>query len=197
MLYAVRLILDVVCTTLTYSSAASDPPGVYKVVTPRNHSLSTPLPDGFIYRINTGAPLPAGADTVIMVEDTRVVSTHDDGEEKEVETLLQVPPQQDVRTPGSDVQKGDLVLRRGDLISARGGEIGLLAFVGRKNVEVYQKPIVAILSTGNEITDIQSTNSGIGEDGWGGIWDTNRPSLQAALEGMGYQVLDLGIVQDK
>ena len=53
-----------------------------------------------------------------------------------------------------------------------------------------------MLSTGNELLDIQTPQEMEG-DGWGGIWDTNRPSLQAALEGMGYEVLDLGIVPDE
>jgi gephyrin len=61
---------------------------------------------------------------------------------------------------------------------------------------VYKKPVVAILSTGNEIVDIQDPTPLSGNE-WGGIFDTNRPSLQAALKGMGYEVLDLGIVPDK
>lgn len=63
-------------------------------------------------------------------------------------------------------------------------------------MEVYKKPIVAILSTGNEIVDLQTPQPQPG-DGWGGIYDTNRPSLRAALEGMGYEVVDLGIVADE
>ena len=61
---------------------------------------------------------------------------------------------------------------------------------------IHPKPVVALLSTGNELLDLQAPNPVEG-DGWGGIWDTNRPSLQAALEGMGYPVLDLGIVADR
>lgn len=56
--------------------------------------------------------------------------------------------------------------------------------------------MVAILSTGNEIVDVQSSQGAPAEGTWGGIFDTNRPSLQAALEGLGYEVLDLGIVSD-
>lgn len=80
-----------------------------------------------------------GLDTVIMVEDTRLVSTFKnadgaDGEEKEVECLVQVPAGENVRAPGSDVKKDDLVLQKGDIILSEGGEIGTLAFVGRKEV---------------------------------------------------------------
>jgi gephyrin len=64
-------------------------------------------------------------------------------------------------------------------------------------VKVYKKPVVAILSTGNELVDLQATSGVSSPDGWGGIFDTNRPSLQAALESMGYEVLDLGIVIDE
>ena len=153
-----------------------------------------------IFRINTGGPLPAGADAVIMVEDTRLHSTHKDTagadvEEAEVETLAQVAPRENVRAPGSDTRRGDLVLERGTVLHAAGGEIGTLAFVGHKSARVFKKPVVAVLSTGNELLDLQDPKPMQGE--WGGIWDTNRPSLQAALEGMGYEVLDLGIVPDE
>jgi gephyrin len=113
--------------------------GSYKVLTSQTHPLSTPLPFGSIYRINTGGPLPTGTDAVIMVEDTRLISTYkdadsQDGEEKEVEILAQVPAGENVRAPGSDVKEGDLVLQKGERIQSGGGEIGTLVFVGRKEV---------------------------------------------------------------
>jgi gephyrin len=123
---------------------ASDPPGIYNVLTSETHPLSTHLPENSIFRINTGAPLPVGADAVIMVEDTRLVSTIEHsstplllGEEKQVETLAQVPPGDNVRSPGSDVRKGELVMRHGDRISRGGGEVGTLAFIGRKEVGIF------------------------------------------------------------
>lgn len=183
-----------------YALRSTDPPGVYKVLTPRTHDLADPLPAGSIFRINTGGPLPAGADTIIMVEDTRLHSTVQgadgaDVEEREVETLAQIPAGENVRAPGSDTRKGDLVLERGQVVHSAGGEIGTLAFVGRAKAWVHRKPVVAVLSTGNELLDLQDPRPMEG-DGWGGIWDTNRPSLQAALEGMGYEVRDLKIVPD-
>lgn len=74
-----------------------------------------------------------------MVEDTRLVSAvkgpdGEDIEEKEVQTLAQIPRGENVRAPGSDVKKGDLALQAGEKISSSGGEIGTLAFVGRKAV---------------------------------------------------------------
>ncbi|RPD66868.1 hypothetical protein L226DRAFT_529269 [Lentinus tigrinus ALCF2SS1-7] len=183
-----------------YALRSTDPPGIYKVLASRTHNLSQPLPPGTIFRINTGGPLPAGSDAVIMVEDTRLYSTQksptgDEVEEKEVETLAQIPRGENVREPGSDVRQGELVLERGTVVNSAGGEVGTLAFVGRRTVRAFRKPVVALLSTGNELLDVQSP-SPLPSDGWGGIWDTNRPSLQAALEGLGYEVMDLGIVPD-
>ncbi|KAH7887399.1 MoaB/Mog domain-containing protein [Phlebopus sp. FC_14] len=183
-----------------YALRSSDPPGVYDVVTWRTHNPSEELRQGSIFRINTGGPLPAGTDTVIMVEDTELVSTikddnGEDVEEKQVKTLVQVPPGDNVREPGSDVRQGDLAMQHGDIITSLGGEIGTLTFIGRKEVKARRKPIVAILSTGNEILDLQAPQP-LPADGWSGIWDTNRPSLRATLEGMGYSVVDLGIVAD-
>ncbi|KNZ76431.1 Gephyrin, partial [Termitomyces sp. J132] len=184
-----------------YAVRATDPPGVYKVLTSQIHSISQTVPPGSVFRVNTGGPLPIGSDAVIMVEDTRLVSTYKDsdgdleGEEKEIEILIKVPEKENIRFPGTDVRVGDIVLQKGDIITSGGGEVGTLAFVGKKEVEVYRKPIVALLSTGNELIDLQNPVSHSGND-WGGIYDTNRPSLHAALEGMGYQVVDLGIVSD-
>ncbi|KAI0340818.1 molybdenum cofactor biosynthesis protein [Trametopsis cervina] len=191
-----------------YAVRSSDPPGIYKVLTSQTLPANTPVPAGHIYRINTGAPLPPGTDAVLMVEDTRLHTANrndedEDEEEDKVEALAQVDPGENVRAAGSDARQGDLVLERGTIVGAHGGELGTLAFVGRSVVRVHRKPVVALLSTGNELLDIEAPLTGSGEggggqhgDGWGGIWDTNRPSLRAALEGLGYAVLDLGIVPD-
>jgi molybdopterin biosynthesis enzyme len=76
----------------------------------------------------------------------------------------------------------------------------LILSLSFSQVKVHRKPVVAILSTGNEIVDLQATGDGtsVSDESahWGGIFDTNRPSLQAALEGLGYTVVDLGIVGD-
>lgn len=109
------------------------------MLTPEMHKLSDELPKGTIFRVNTGGPLPAGSDAVIMVEDTELVSTLKDAsgsdmEERQVRILTQVPPNENVRQPGSDVRRGDLVLPQGEAISSLGGEIGTLAFVGKREV---------------------------------------------------------------
>jgi gephyrin len=71
-----------------------------------------------------------------MVEDTRLIDTFDgeDAEERKVETLTQVLAGENVRSPGSDIKKGDLALQMGEMIRSSGGEIGTLAFVGRTEV---------------------------------------------------------------
>lgn len=176
-----------------YALRSSDPPGAYSVST----TLHGFVPEStMVYRVNTGAPIPSGLNAVIMVEDTRVKSTlrAEDGssEEHAIETLAQVDPGENLRSPGSDVKTGDLVLERGTVLNSAGGEIGTLAFVGRSRVKVHPKPVVAILSTGNELRDLHASEP----ESRGVVWDTNRPSLQAVLEGLGYEVVDLGIADD-
>jgi len=131
-----------------YAVSADDTPaGVYRVYTSSNYPydkhnpsssiLNTRLPKGTIYRINTGGPLPLGTDAVVMVEDTELVSSTGTGgqaEEAEVRILAQVPVGENVRKLGSDVKRGDKVLEKGIRISEIGGEIGTLAFVGKRDV---------------------------------------------------------------
>ncbi|MCJ1309847.1 hypothetical protein MMC25_003508 [Agyrium rufum] len=153
-----------------------------------------PLEEGTITRITTGAPLPPGADAVVMVEDTMLVQTSASGtEEARVEILTaEIEAGENVREVGSDVAKGDVILRKGDEISAVGGEIGLLASVGRREVRVFTKPVVGILSTGDEIV----AHDREGELRLGEVRDSNRPALTAAVRSWGYEVLDFGIAKD-
>lgn len=97
--------------------------------------------------------MPAGTDTVIMVEDTKLVATlkdmdGEDIEEDEIETLAQLPPDENVRAPGSDVRQGDLALEKGTRVSSAGGEIGTLAFVGRKEASLLLRVCRMILLIG-------------------------------------------------
>jgi gephyrin len=62
---------------------------------------------------------------------------------------------------------------------------------------VYKKPVVALMSTGNELVDLQGPEVQQSGDAFAGINDTNRPALRAVLEGLGYEVIDLGIVNDR
>jgi len=154
-----------------------------------------PLQPGQIARITTGAPLPPGATSVVMVEDTVLKTMTEDGkEEKEIEILAEgVKPGENVREIGSDINTGDVILRTGEEISAIGGELGLLASVGVSKVLVYKRPVVGVLSTGDEI--VEHDRSGplrLGE-----VRDCNRPTVMAAVRGWGIEVVDLGIARDK
>ncbi|ETS83185.1 hypothetical protein PFICI_05061 [Pestalotiopsis fici W106-1] len=153
------------------------------------------LNEGEIARITTGAPLPPGATSVIMVEDTVLKTMTDDGkEEKEVEILADgVKEGENIREVGSDIEKDTLILGKGEQISAVGGEIGLLAAVGVAEVKVYQKPIVGVLSTGDEIVEHDRP----GELRLGEVRDTNRITLMSAAQEHGFEVVDLGIASDK
>jgi len=154
-----------------------------------------PLKKGEIARITTGAPLPAGATSVIMVEDTILKSKTADGTEEEtVEILAEgVEEGENIREVGSDIKEGTVILHKGEQISAVGGEIGLLAAVGMAEVQVYRRPVVGVMSTGDEIVNHDRS----GQLRLGEVRDTNRPTLISAAKGWGYDVMDLGIVSDK
>lgn len=154
-----------------------------------------PLEEGKIARITTGAPLPPGASAVVMVEDTVLKSLTADGrEEASVEILTsEVKPGENVREAGSDVQAGDVVMKAGEGISAVGGEFGLLASGGTKEVTVFKKPVVGVLSTGDEIVPFDREGGlRLGE-----VRDTNRPTLLTAVRAQGFEVVDLGVASDK
>ena len=153
------------------------------------------LQEGSIARITTGAPLPPGATSVIMVEDTILKSmTPDDKEEKEVEILAEnVKEGQNIREVGSDIAQGTTILSKGEKISGVGGELGLLAAVGAAKVKTYARPVVGVLSTGDEIVDHDRPGAlQLGE-----VRDTNRVTLLAAARQWGFEALDLGVASDK
>ncbi|KAK9422838.1 hypothetical protein SUNI508_00701 [Seiridium unicorne] len=153
------------------------------------------LREGEIARITTGAPLPPGATSVIMVEDTVLKTmTDDEKEEKEVEILAEgVKEGENIREIGSDIKADSLILSKGEQISAIGGEIGLLAAVGVSEVKVYRRPVIGVLSTGDEIVEHDRS----GELRLGEVRDTNRITLMSAAQEHGYEVVDLGIASDK
>ena len=172
--------------------------GVFPVVSVSHaapgDSEAKELKEGQIARITTGAPLPPGATSVIMVEDTVLKTMTDDGkEEKEVEIHVEgVREGENIREIGSDIKADEVVLSKGELISAVGGEIGLMAAVGVAEVNTYRKPVVGVLSTGDEI--VQHDRPGslcLGE-----VRDTNRITLMCAAREQGFEVIDLGIAAD-
>ena len=134
-------------------------------------------------RIMTGAPLPAGADAVAMVEYTEVF---DNG--ARVRIVGSLKPRQNIMPRGESLQKGEVVLSAGHLI--RPAEIGLLAEVGRGEVAVYGQARVAILSTGNELVEAHEQPAA------GQIRNSNGPLLAAAVRRAGGIPIELGIARD-
>ncbi|KAI5851233.1 hypothetical protein DFP73DRAFT_628720 [Morchella snyderi] len=181
-----------------YAVVHTDGPGTYPVVSVSHAAAptapATPLQPGQAARITTGAPLPAGATAVAMVEDTELTrTTPDRAEELEVRIhAAGLRAGENIREIGSDVAQGAVVLRRGDAVSPVGGEIGLLASVGRAHVSVYRKPLLAVLSTGDEL--VPHDREGVLRPGE--IRDTNRPALLSAVAASGFPTLDLGIAAD-
>ncbi|KAF3096715.1 hypothetical protein TWF569_007815 [Orbilia oligospora] len=180
-----------------YAIVHTDGVGIYPVVGVSHAAPGEikPLEAGQIARITTGAPLPPGATAVVMVEDTRIAKTTDDGtEELEIEILASgLTELENVREVGSDMKTGDLLLSKGAEITAVGGEIGLLASVGIVEVGVYRKPVVGVLSTGDEIVQHDRT----GDLSIGEVRDSNRPTLLAAITARGFEAVDLGIAKDQ
>jgi molybdopterin biosynthesis enzyme len=100
---------------------------------------------GTCAEIATGAPLPAGADAVVMVEETAKPN------DETIEIFAAAAPGQNIGRRGADIAAGDRVIVAGDLLSP--GRVGAIAAIGGADVEVFAKPLVAILSTGNEVVE--------------------------------------------
>lgn len=148
-------------------------------------------------RIFTGAPIPPGANAVVMQEDVQIVQTEtnapDDSTDKPVVQVNTVPKLgQWIRRSGEDVRKGDVVLPRGTRLSP--ASLGLAASIGRSQLLIVRKPRVALFSTGDELVmpgDIAPENMQPGA-----IYNSNRFFLRALLLRSGCAVTDLGIVPD-
>ena len=138
---------------------------------------------GQAVRIMTGAPMPPGADAVVMVERTSAV---DGGTGVVIEAAAD--PGDNVRGPGEDLRRGQTLFDAGTVLSA--GHLGLLASVGRREVSVVPRARVGVLSTGDELVDDGSPLRA------GQIRDSNRPTLLALAAAAGCQAVDLGLVGD-
>lgn len=146
--------------------------------------------EGAAVRIMTGAVLPPGADTVVRFEETsEAVGMRATGKDSDhVDVLNQVARGSNVRLAGEDIQEGEVVLKAGAVL--RPPEIGLLASVGRKNVNVHRKPRVAVLATGDELVDVGEPITP------GKIRNSNEYSNAAAVIKAGGIPIQLGIARD-
>ena len=136
---------------------------------------------GTAIEIATGAPMPQGADAVVMVEETEKAGT-------DVRVLTPVYPRQNVGRQGADIVVGQTVIARGWVLNP--SRIGAIAALGVGDVEVYAKPTVAILSTGNEIADP-------GEElRPGQIYDVNKFTLSTIIEEHGSVPSPFSTAQD-
>jgi molybdopterin molybdotransferase len=148
-------------------------------------SVGTPLVTGSVARIFTGAPIPPGADAVVMQEQCTVV---DGG------VRVEHSPQsgEHIRRRGEDIARGDVVLHAGTRLNA--AHLGVAASVGAAMLLVRRRVRVAVFSTGDELV-----MPGVPPQHMppGSIYNSNRTTLQALLEGLGCEVSDLGIVPDR
>lgn len=149
------------------------------------------LNEGECVKINTGAFVPSNADAVIQIEDTVSTSKNDLGEDTSIKiSNSNITNGQDIRDIGSDIAVGEIVVRKNTEINA--AQIGICATVGVLNLKVFKKPIVGIISTGNEL--VSPSTELLCE---GKIRDSNKSLLLNACKQIGIQsVIDAGIAND-
>jgi len=140
------------------------------------------LDDGQAVRIPTGGMLPLGADAVVMVEHTHEVDSYT------IEVSKALAPLENVIQIGDDIKKEELLVHSGHKM--RPQDVGIMAAIGKKEIKVFKRPKVAIISTGDEIVDIDS------EPLLGKIRDVNSYTLGALVEEAGAEPLYLGIARD-
>lgn len=164
--------------------ASREHPVILEVIEdlPAGYVARYPVGPGQAIRIMTGAPIPDGADAIVRVEDTELI------DDRHVKVFVEVERDQDVRRAGEDVKQGTVILERGTLL--RPAEVGLLASIQRSFVAVYQRPVVAILSTGDELVDIDEPLTK------GKIVNSNGYSLAAQVLECGGIPIQLGIAKD-
>jgi molybdopterin molybdotransferase len=147
------------------------------------HPATRPLGPGEAMRIFTGAPLPDGADAVVMVERTERL---DGGHAVRIDVAVE--PGTHLRAVGEDLQPGQVVLSAGDEITP--ARVGVLASLGVDKVRVHPRPRLGVMSTGDELV------SGPVPLAPGQIRDSNRPTLLAMAAEAGFTPVDLGWVPD-
>jgi molybdenum cofactor synthesis domain-containing protein len=164
-----------------YAVRADATPGTLRVVgeLPAGTAPTIPVGPGEAIRIMTGAPMPDGADSVVMVERTNTV-----GDEVTVEVAK---PGEHVRRAGGDVEAGDIVFEPGVLVTP--AHLGVLASLDVREVRAHPRPRVMVVSTGDELVERGPLAPGM-------IRDSNRPMLLALLREANCEPIDGGVVGD-
>ncbi len=143
----------------------------------------SPVEPGCAVRIMTGAPVPPGATAIVMVEDTEGSPEGD-----VVVVTASAKPGQHIRPAGDDVNPGDPVITVGTELTP--AHLGVLATIGVTHIAVVRRPIVGVISTGDELVDDGSPLAP------GQIRDSNRLTLRKLLESHGFETVDLGLARD-
>ena len=143
-----------------------------------------PVGDGEAIRIMTGAPLPKGADTVVRVEDT-------DGGTTQVEVRDARDARRNIRPRGEDFNEGDALLDAGAPLGA--AQLGILASIGRASVDVYRRPRVAIMGSGDELVDVDQFHEVLAGRK---IVSSNGYTLHALVRDAGGEPVNLGVAAD-
>ncbi|MBI5047524.1 MAG: molybdopterin molybdotransferase MoeA [Deltaproteobacteria bacterium] len=187
--YAVR--------TADIKEASKEKPVILQIIEdlPAGYTAKKSVKKGEAIRIMTGAPMPMGADAVVMVEETEKAEVKGlpsnasiEGQESGVKIFKEAKTGDNIRRAGEDFKNGDIVLTKGATI--RPAEIGMLAAIGKPNVYVHQRPKIAVLATGDELVEIEETPAN------GKIINSNSYAISAQIKACGAIPVQLGIARD-
>ncbi|RLI70749.1 molybdopterin biosynthesis protein [Archaeoglobales archaeon] len=164
--------------------AEEDNPVVLKVIGYIEAGSNTDLEikNGEAIEISTGAPIPKGANAVVMVEYTS-------RDNNDVFIYKPVTPGENIMGAGSDIMAGEMIVRKDTVLTQR--EIGVLSAAGFEEVKVYEKPKVAVISTGNELVTPGNKLD------YGKIYDVNSYAICSAIKENGGKAIFLGIARDE
>lgn len=166
----------------TFGASEDDPSILELIETVRAGEVaSKTVRKGTCIEVSTGAPMPEGADGVVMVEFSEI-------EDGNIHIFKSVSMGQNIANRGSDVKKGDFLLPAGILLSH--DKIGVLAALGMGEINVYKKPEVAVISTGNELIEFDEHLE------YGKIYDINSQTIANAVKSCGCAPIYSGIVKD-
>jgi molybdenum cofactor synthesis domain-containing protein len=148
----------------------------------------TRISSGKAVAIATGAKIPRGADSVIMIEDV-IVEEGNNNKGSKIRISRRIDRGSNITPRGNDLRKGQILLKKGTWLTA--ADIGLLASVGISRILVYKKVKVAVLSTGNELAEPGS------KLGSASVFDSNRFMLSSMVRKYGGEPVDLGLCRDE